>query len=151
MVPALVPSHANPASGFANPDSMVPVSAGATIATRLGTRNSPTISYAAFIPAFSKIGVGPTSTSRGGQFLDGREPRLEEQAQRPFLNAIEMNMADEAAVITAIMFAPYASEFEAVFGDDVFSDIDDAYVKMSQAIAAFERSDTVSPFSSKFD
>jgi cytochrome c peroxidase len=136
----------DPASGFADPDSMVPVSAGA-IATRLGTRNSPTISYAAFIPAFSRLG----GTPRGGQFLDGRQPRLEEQAQQPFLNPNEMNMADEAAVITAIMAATYVDEFKTVFGDDIFSDIDDAYVKMSQAIAAFERSAAASPFTSDFD
>ena len=138
----------DPASGFADPDDTMPVSDSAFAAgPRRGTRNSPTISYAAFIPPFSKLGA----ISMGGQFLDGREPRLEEQAQQPFLNPIEMNMADRTAVINAIMAATYADEFRAVFGANVFNDIDDAYVKMSRAIAVFERSDTVSPFTSNFD
>ena len=135
----------DPASGFADPDNTRPVSEGA-ILLRLGTRNSPTISYAREIDPFSSI-----PSPNGGLFLDGREPRLEEQAQRPFLNKIEMNMIDEAAVVTALMAASYAEDFKAEFGDNVFNNVNNAYLKMSEAIAAFERSDAVSPFTSKFD
>ena len=60
-------------------------------------------------------------------------------------------MADETAVITAIMAASYADDFKTEFGDNVFNNVNDAYVRMSEAIAAFERSDAVSPFSSRFD
>ncbi|MEM7564289.1 MAG: cytochrome c peroxidase [Pseudomonadota bacterium] len=140
----------DPAAGFADPDSGVPVSEG-VIANRFGTRNSPTVSYAAFIPLFTQVNNGGNIISRGGHFLDGRQPRLEEQAQQPFLSAIEMNMTDRDAVITAIQASTYAADFTAAFGADIFNDVNDAYVRMSEAIAAFERSDALSPFTSKFD
>ncbi len=137
-------------TGFADPDQGIPVSEG-VVAGRFGTRNSPTVSYAAFIPVFSSLDNGGVITHRGGQFLDGREPRLEQQAQQPFLNIIEMNMADRSAVIDALETAVYVDDFKAAFGDAILDDVDAAYIRISRAIASFERSDAVSPFTSKFD
>ena len=56
--------------------------------------NTPTASYAAHIPPFG-LNNGEFA---GGQFLDGRVDTLEEQAQAPFLNPLEMNMANETLV-----------------------------------------------------
>ena len=140
-----------PAAGFADPDSHFAVSEGA-IAGRFGSRNAPTASYAAHIPEFTQLEDGRGGDRfAGGQFLDGRADTLELQAQGPFLNELEMNMADRAAVIEQIRLADYADDFNSVFGAAALDDVDLAYQQMASAIAAFERSDTLSPFSSKFD
>lgn len=94
-------------AGFADPasvDKLSPASVGAD-GVSVGTRNAPTASYAAFIPSFS---LAPPT---GGQFLDGRALNLEAQARAPFLNPLEMNMADEAAVVAKLRVADYADDF----------------------------------------
>lgn len=136
-----------PSAGFSDPNSTSPVSAGA-VSGRVGNRNSPTASYAAFIPAFS-FNNGD-NRFEGGQFWDGRVDTLEEQAQGPFLNVLEMNNTKQA-VIDAIRDSDYAAEFQEQYGADIFDDVDTAYINVSEAIAAFERSSFVSPFTSKFD
>ncbi len=133
-------------SGFADADAHFPVSEGA-VAGRFGNRNTPTASYAAFIPEFTGIRNG----FLGGQFLDGRADTLEQQALQPFINPLEMNMADGAAVVDQVRLADYASDFRSVFGEDAFSDSDTAFEQIAQAIAEFERTSEFSPFSSKFD
>lgn len=115
----------------------------------LGDRNAPTASYAAFIPALHKDADGEWV---GGQFLDGRAPTLEDQAGGPPLNPMEMGMPDKAAVMARLRENPdYTAAFPALFGEDVFDDPDAAYAAMTKAIAAFERTPEVSPFTSKYD
>ena len=135
------------AAGFADPasvDKLSPVSVGAD-GVSVGTRNAPTASYARFIPPFS------LTPPRGGQFLDGRALNLEAQARAPFLNPLEMNMADEAAVVAMLRVADYADDFLNIFGDSAFDNITVAYTQMVTAIATFERTETFAPFSSNFD
>lgn len=138
----------DPAAGFADPDTNTPTSEGA-ISGRFGSRNAPTASYAAFVPGFqfSRNRRGFT----GGLFLDGRVDTLSEQAKGPFLGALEMNNPDAAAVVNSIINASYAQEFLTVFGDNALNTTDDAFEHVADAIAAFERSCELSPFSSKFD
>jgi len=62
-----------------------------------------------------------------------------------------MNNTDEAAVINTIKSATYAADFQALFGAAVLDDVNKAYDYVVDAIAAFERSETFSPFNSKFD
>ncbi len=146
----------DPASGFADPDVTMsaPVSEG-SVAGSFGNRNAPTAAYASFIPVFTQFTSttddGTTSNYQGGQFLDGRRSDLIEQAKDPFLNPVEMNNVDAADVVNKVAMASYATEFKQVFGDDIFSDVNNAYEKIATAIAAFEASDEMNPFSSKFD
>ncbi len=138
----------DPAAGFADPDDHLPTSEG-IIGGRFGSRNSPTASYAAFVPPlfFDRGRRGFT----GGLFLDGRVDSLAEQAKRPFLGALEMNNPDAATVIESVRNAFYAQDFLDVFGTDALDTTDAAYDHLANAIAAFERSDEVSPFNSKHD
>jgi len=136
-----------PSTGFADPDKNLPVSAGA-VTGRVGNRNAPTASYSAFIPTFQFN--NRANRFEGGLFVDGRADSLEEQAQGPFLNVLEMNHS-KAGVISAVQNSDYAADFQAQFGADIFDDVDTAYINVSEAIAEFERGDTLSPFSSKFD
>jgi len=140
-------------AGFADPDvtSASPVSEG-SITGEFGARNAPTSAYAMFSPAFSQI----TDPVRGqiyvgGQFLDGRRDTLEAQAKDPFLNPVEMANPASLAVVNKVRNGPYADEFMAVYGSNVFDNPATAYDRIAEAIAAFERSAEMNPFTSKFD
>lgn len=140
-----------PAAAFADPDSDMPVSEG-VIAGRFGNRNTPTASYAAFIPGFGlRPAPGGGYRFTGGQFWDGRAATLEEQAQAPFLNPLEMNNPDKATVVDKVKLSSYAADFRAIFGVASLDNVATAYAQIAEAIAAFERSSFFSPFSSKFD
>ena len=136
-------------TGFDDPDTSNPTSIGAD-GLSFGTRNSPTASYAAFIP--EPTIQGPRGGRRvGGLFLDGRASTLEEQAKGPFLNPVEMANADEQEVIDKIAQSAYATDFEQLFGNSILQEPLRSYDYVADAIAAFERTDVFSPFSSKFD
>jgi len=141
------------AAGFADPDVTAanPVSEG-SVAGQFGERNAPTSSYTMFSPSFALIS-DPVRGSiyAGGQFIDGRRNTLEEQAKDPFLNPVEMANADKQAVVDKVSSGPYSDKFMAVYGSDVFNNTETAYDKIADAIAAFERSDEMNPFNSKFD
>lgn len=134
-----------PSAGFADPDQQLPVSEG-VIAGRFGGRNSPSASYAVFTPEFTlKGGV------KGGQFWDGRAANLVEQAKGPFLNPVEMNNPNKATVIADVAASTYAADFEAVYGAGSLANVDLAYDNVADAIASYEGSVEVNPFSSKYD
>ena len=145
-----------PAAGFADPNATTatPVSEGSA-SGQFGARNAPTAAYASFIPVFfqatSTTADGTVSNFEGGQFIDGRRSTLVEQAKDPFLNPLEMNNASAAEVVSKVQSADYADEFLEVFGANAFADSATAYHFIAIAIAAFETSDEVNPFSSKFD
>lgn len=137
----------HPDFGFADPDRDLPVSEG-VIPGRFGNRNSPSAAYAMFFPIFTlKGGI------QGGQFWDGRAPDLAAQARGPFLNPVEMNNTTRGQVIGKIGVSAYVDLFETVCGPDAFApeNVDSSYVCMSEAIAAFEMTDELNKFTSKFD
>ncbi len=140
------------ANGFADPDvtQTTPVSQGST--GGFGNRNAPTSAYAKFSPSFAlrNDSVRNADIYSGGQFIDGRRDTLEAQAKDPFLNLVEM-ATDAQAVVDKVQNGPYADKFKAVYGDTVFDNTVAAYNRIAKAIAAFERSDEMNPFSSKFD
>ncbi|WP_299422608.1 cytochrome c peroxidase [uncultured Shimia sp.] len=136
----------DPERGFADPRGMASIG---DDGESLGDRNAPSAAYAAFTPEFHKNADGIWT---GGQFWDGRANRLEDQAGGPPLNPIEMGMADEAAVITRLLEDPiYTQAFPALFDGDVLSDPATGYTAMTDAIAAFERTEVFAPFDSKYD
>ncbi len=126
---------------FTDPDKDRGVSGG-VIPERFGNRNAPSAMYAAFSPDFDFNGE-----LVGGQFWDERAANLTEQAKGPFLNPLEMNNPDQAAVLDKIKNASYASLFDQVCGGDTESQ----YTCMANAIAAFENTHELNKFSSKFD
>jgi cytochrome c peroxidase len=133
---------------FVDPDVAVPTSEG-VLPGRFGFRNSPTATYAAFVPA---LHFDPEEgLFIGGLFLDGRVDSLEEQAALPFLNPLEMNAASKAEVVSKLRRAPYRGLFERLFGRHIFSDVEAAYDDMTKAIASYERTRAFQPFSSKYD
>lgn len=121
----------------------------------IGVRNTPTAGYAKFSPNFSALPAGSPEDDNGfigGQFLDGREDDLKGQAGGPPLNPVEMNMPDKASVIARIKENDnYIAAFQKFYGENVFDNIDSAYLNMTKAIANFEKTDVFSPFNSKWD
>jgi cytochrome c peroxidase len=117
----------------------------------LGLRNTPTAMYASFTPAFSVAVDGTKVSAYGGQFLDGREASLEDQARVPFFSAGEMNLASVAELSARLADAPYAALMLEEFGPGLFSSPAIVLDSAVRAIAAFERTPAFAPFSSKFD
>ncbi|MEM7721091.1 MAG: cytochrome c peroxidase [Pseudomonadota bacterium] len=136
----------DPTYAFADPRGMASTG---DDGVSIGDRNAPTASYASFIPEFHQNAEGEWI---GGQFLDGRASRLEDQAGGPPLSAVEMGMPNEAAIVARLLEDPvYVEAFPAVFGDGILDDVLAAYDAMTQAIAAFERTDEFAPFDSRYD
>ena len=151
----------HPSAGFADPanrvkPTLLPVSEG-SIPGLFGGRNAPTAAYAGFSPPFHYD--ADEELYIGGMFWDGRATGLTptlgdplaEQALGPFLNPVEMALANKAEVIEIVKTSDYADLFLKVFGTDAFADVDAAYDNVGRAIAAFERSSTITRFNSKFD
>ncbi len=124
-----------------------------------GTRNAPTAAYAAFSPDFHygtrqrfNSNQGDYQGFLGGQFLDGRALDLEEQAGGPPLNPLEMAMPDKSSVVERLKEnRDYVAAMQYLYGENLFENTDAAYEAMTESIAAFEMSEFLSPFDSKYD
>lgn len=133
------------AKGFADKDSRI-VSEGA-VKGLFGARNSMTIGYSSFVPPLYYDEEEETYV--GGLFWDGRVNTLEEQAGEPFLNRVEMGMPMKKHVTERIKTAPYYPRLVRLYGPT--NDVDSLYSHITAALAAYERSAEVNPFSSKYD
>jgi cytochrome c peroxidase len=137
--------------GFAgNNGSKIGVARGSK-PTSLGLRSAMSNAYTAFIPPFHFRVVDEDVDAVGGFFWDGRAETASSQAVLPFLNPLEMNNKDATAVLQKIAAAPYAKQFKDEFGQQIFSNPTRAFVKVGEAIAAFEKTPPLQAFSSKYD
>ena len=134
-----------PATAFSDPEHNI-VSPGAT-AGLFGNRNAPVATYSRFIPALH-YSIADSSYV-GGLFWDGRVNTLEEQAQKPFLNPLEMGNADAGMLVGKLQQSPNYAYYVQVYG--AATDVNTAFANIASAIATFERCDTLSAFTSKFD
>lgn len=97
-----------------------------------GTRNAPTVVNAAYM---SKL------------FWDGRSPDLEDQAQHPIVNPVEMGLKNHDPVLKIVRTDPeYKASFKAAFNK---SGKKITMKEVMQAIASFER--TIISGNSPFD
>jgi cytochrome c peroxidase len=126
------------------------------IPNRFGNRKPPASAYAGDSPVFHFTEDGWF----GGMFWDGRATGLTlgdpltEQAQGPFLNPLEQALANAQVLCVRVKQADYAGLFEQVWGAgslNCANDVAGVYEKISRAVAAYERSSEVNPFTSKFD
>jgi cytochrome c peroxidase len=151
-----------PSTGFTGPIPGVNKNTGVypgVIPQRFGNRKPPAASYATPAPVFHfDAGEG---LFVGGNFWDGRATGevlgnpAADQALGPFLNPVEQNMPSKEAVLDVIAASQYAWLWEVVWGEPISTatpeDIAMNYDRIGLAIAAFEASEEVNPFSSKFD
>jgi cytochrome c peroxidase len=143
-----------PAVGWTGPDQAINKAGGVyegAVDGRFGNRKPPAAAYAGDSPNLN----GDDTNWIGGMFWDGRatgwtlgDP-LAEQALGPFLNPLEQNNASPQVVVDKVMASSYNDLFTAVCGD--VADVNDQYVVIGRAIAAYERSPEVSQFTSKYD
>ncbi len=141
-----------PEVGFTGPDQAINA-AGAVYTGafpgRFGNRKPPSAAYGGSSPILHQNTGGAWV---GGMFWDGRatgrilgDP-LAEQAKGPFLNPLEHNVSSSAAVIQIIKNSTYATFFEEVYGSGSLDNAE-AFNNVGRAVAAYERSTEVSPFS----
>ena len=138
----------DPAVAFADPVFELPVSRGA-VHGLYGNRNDMPVSYSMFVPPLHYDSTEEVWV--GGLFWDGRANTLTEQAMAPPLNPLEMANKDSLAMAEKVRSLDYADQFEAIYGKAALKNPDSAFYYMADALAAYERSAEVNPFSSKFD
>ncbi len=146
-----------PAAGWTGPDSPINAAGAAypgAIPERFGNRKPPSIAYAMAPPLY----LDPVEQHFvGGNFWDGRATGwllgnpLADQAQGPFLNPVEQNHPEARAVVAKVCAGPFATRLTDVFGSAVCDDVVSGYNAIAQAVAAFELSAEVNPYSSKYD
>lgn len=158
----------HPNSGFADPvnrRTLTPVSMGSDL-TSFGGRNAPPAAYAAYSPPMFFDG----ELFIGGVFWDGRasgtaesataglgagptyDP-LADQSKGPFLNPVEMNLSSVEEFITIFKSnKKYVKLYSQAFGTDVANHTPaTAYNNIAMSISAFEKSNILNKFTSKFD
>jgi cytochrome c peroxidase len=95
----------------------------------------------------------------GGMFWDGRatgdvlgDP-LAEQAKGPFLNPLEQGLSSAEELCNKVKAGTYAALFEQVWGSGSLdcASAETVYDQIGIAVAAYERSAEVNPYTSKFD
>jgi cytochrome c peroxidase len=129
--------------------NQLPVQLGGPDLNLQGFRNVPATTYARFTPAATVDSAGKL---HGGQLLDGRALDLVAQAALPFVSANEMANSSNSDVSAKLQRAPYFGQFKAAFGSAILSSPDAVVAAMTQAIAAYERTDpSFAPFTSKYD
>jgi cytochrome c peroxidase len=126
---------------------------------RYGNRKPPSAAYATLSPTFHYD--EDRGLFVGGNFWDGRATGNElgspaaDQAMGPFLNPVEQNNPNKEAVLEQIATSRYAWLWESVWGESLSYDTEENislnYNRTALAIAAYEDSDEVNQFSSKYD
>ncbi len=141
-----------PAHAFADPR---PVSPGA-VPGRMGTRNAPSLMYAALIPGlayeeFLTRNLTEGYAWEGGLFHDGRARDLFDQVRQPFFDPREMNLPDAAALASRLRASAYADEFRSWVGEEVWSDDAKLNYNAFRALVEFLKEPMFRPFDSRFD
>ena len=154
--PVLWDSHGE-AVGGTGPDESLD-RAGAvyegSVPGRFGNRKPQSTSYAVLSPVLTLDAEGGVV---GGNFWDGRATgwRLgsatADQAQGPPVNPLEQALPDGEEVTRRICDADYGDLFRSIYGAVACEDLALGYDQAADAVAAYEASSEVSPFSSRYD
>ena len=148
----------SPAAGWTGDTSAInagPVVYPGAVHGRAGNRKPPSSAYATQSPLFHFDAKEQHFV--GGSFWDGRATGwllgnpVADQAQEPFLNAVEQNNPGAKAVVDKVCKGGYGDLFRRTYGTGICRDSTDAYNAIAQALAAFQGSADVNAFSSKYD
>ena len=116
-----------------------------------GVRNAPTLMYLASNPRHGLAEKDGKLLPSGGFFWDGRAATLADQAFGPLFGADEMNNRDAAALVQRVAASAAAPWLRQAYGDAVLETPKRALDAITAALAAFQQSPALAPFSSKFD
>ena len=142
----------SPQHAFADPR---PISPGARRGSH-GTRNAPSLMYAALIPNFAQEDLLDEDGSQvwvwqGGHFHDGSARTLHEQISKPFFHPDEMNLASEKDLAARLRRAPYAAQLRRDMSAEAWAD--DALLahRAYRALVAFLKEPLFRPFDACID
>lgn len=157
----------DPSAGWTGPESAINAGSGiypGADSTRFGNRKPSSAAYATQSPTLHTRVEDGELLFVGGNFWDGRATGhllgnpAADQAQGPFLNPVEQNLPDAAALVRRVEEGPYAPRFSRVcrrvLGDSIQSGPEGIRAKfglIALALAAFEHSAEVNAFTSKYD
>lgn len=151
---ACVTCH-DPEAGFSYPISAINQFYGTVPGVnprRFGDRRPPSAAYAPYGIAGTPHYDADAIAYVGGIFWDGRAGDAVTQAKAPFLNKVEMNNSSKRAVIDKIRKSSSGQAMIDAYGKDLFSKPPEkVYELVARAIVAYEKSEEVSPFTSKYD
>ena len=142
----------DPRHAFADPR---PQSAGAVM-NRFGTRNAPSLMYAALIPSFAydeffTADGDEIYAYEGGLFWDGRARDLFEQVQKPFFHGNEMNLKDEQELARRLRQSDYSEKLKNLVGTKHWNSDSVVTYQAYLSLVEFLRSPMFRPFDSKLD
>lgn len=144
-----------PEKGFADTLSRA-ISEGATKGL-FNKRNAMSVAYTAYNPPLSLKEEEGEKLYVGGLFWDGRSDSIAHQAGMPFLDKLEMGNENEEAVVMKIIKSPYYKLFCKIYGELPVSgpekeeNIRRIYASVLNALAAYQASPEVCPYTSDFD
>ena len=151
-----------PEVGWSGPDAQLNLGGAVypgAVSQRFGNRRPPSSAYATFSPTLHYDQEKEEFV--GGNFWDGRATGRDlgtpaaDQAKGPFLNPVEHNNANQQAVCLQVAASHYTSLFEEVWGTGSLEceepRVSETYDKIALSLAAYEASEDVNSFTSKFD
>lgn len=142
----------DPQYAFSDPR---PVSPGA-VSGQFGTRNAPSLMYAALTPALAfedtVLPNGEESYAwEGGVFWDGRSRDLFEQVKSPFFHSREMNVPSGEVLAERLRASRYAEELRKWVGESAWEDDERLLYFAYRALVAFLQEPVFRPFDSRID
>ncbi len=147
----------DPRFAYGPPDG-VPVRNGGGQLDTAGVRAVPSLRYVQNVPSFAEhyFDEGPAESEdagpTGGHTWDGRADSVHDQAQLPLLSPGEMANVSPEAIMARVEQGPLAAQFRAVYGNDVFSDRDNAFKALLKALEVFQQSPPdFYPYNSRYD
>jgi cytochrome c peroxidase len=118
-----------------------------------GRRNAPSVLYMKYVPPFHfalEDDDDVTESPFGGLTWSGRADTVAEFVRLPLFDADEMNGAGEEAIARKLRASPYAADLAREFPGALETPAS-AMKAFGEALQAFLTSETMSPFTSKFD
>ena len=147
----------DPATAYGPPNDAA-VQRGGVDRAAAGLRAVPSLRYGQGVPPFTEHFVddeGDDSVDQGpagGRTWDGRIASVHDQARVPLFSPFEMANVSEADVAAKVRRAPYAAQFSATFGEQVFDRPELAFKALLLALEVFQQSPAdFYPYSSKYD
>ena len=116
-------------------------------------RNAPSVMYMKYVPPFHFALEDDDDVAEspfGGLTWSGRADTVAEFVRLPLFDADEMNNASEAEIARKLRAAPYAADLAREF-PGALETTASAMKALGEALQAFLTSETMSPFTSKFD
>jgi cytochrome c peroxidase len=116
-------------------------------------RNAPSVMYLKFVPPFHFALEDDDDVAEspfGGMTWSGRADTVAEFVRLPLFDTDEMNNGSDAEIAAKLRAAPYAADLAREYPGALETPAS-AFKALGEALQAFLTSETMSPFTSKFD